>query len=93
MLGLAKKPSNPRAELLDALASINVDAAEVTCSALEPKQRRILVTGTDKELAAIEAEIETASLPGIGSDIGNTTTKLRKIPAMRYLASSRRWRS
>ena len=61
LLSLVRKPANARDEIVSALAAIDVAAAERQADALEIERRRVLVSGDDRDLAAIEEKIVAAN--------------------------------
>ncbi|KQZ29147.1 hypothetical protein ASD50_18320 [Mesorhizobium sp. Root552] len=61
ILKLTRKPSNPRTEIVAALAELDIDAAERSADDLEAQRRRLLVSGDDAALEAIEVKITTAN--------------------------------
>ncbi|OJU51142.1 MAG: hypothetical protein BGO03_01795 [Mesorhizobium sp. 61-13] len=61
ILKLTRKPSNPRSEIVTALAELDIDAAEREAADLEAQRRRLLVSGDDTALEAIEVKITAAN--------------------------------
>lgn len=58
---LLRRPSNTAADLKAALAAIDLQGAEAVAEAMEAERRRVLLDGTDKQLAEIEARIIAAN--------------------------------
>lgn len=61
ILGIVRKPTSPRSDIVSALADLNIEAAERRASGLEAKRRQILIAGDDRELAEIEDAITLAN--------------------------------
>ncbi|PZV33379.1 hypothetical protein [Mesorhizobium kowhaii] len=61
LLSIVRKPASPRADLAFALASLDLESAEVRASQLETERRRILISGDDRDLAEIEDKITVAN--------------------------------
>ncbi|TSE07586.1 hypothetical protein C1D09_018820 [Mesorhizobium intechi] len=57
---LLRRQSNTAADLKAALAAIDLDGAEAVAEGIEAERKRILLDGTDKELAAVEERLAAA---------------------------------
>ncbi|RUW42987.1 MAG: hypothetical protein E5V37_23570 [Mesorhizobium sp.] len=57
---LLRRPSNTAADLKAALAAIDLKAAEEATDALEAERKRVLLDGSDKDLAAVEDRLAAA---------------------------------
>ncbi|RUW62128.1 hypothetical protein [Mesorhizobium sp. M7A.F.Ca.US.008.03.1.1] len=61
VLNLVRRQTNTFADLSAALAQIDIAGAEAAAEALEAERRRILLDGSDKQLAEVEDRITTAN--------------------------------
>ncbi|MFC3323323.1 hypothetical protein [Mesorhizobium cantuariense] len=61
LLATIRKPKTGRQEIEAALAKLDVDAAECAAEDLEAERRNLLVSGDDKDLAAVEEKIAAAN--------------------------------